>query len=131
MRVYLAIKYHENNTNRARIEGILAIFERHGLETYCIARDLEQWGTVTVDAHVLMQKAFQAIDISNIVCVDLTEKGVGVGIEAGYAFAKHIPIVTIAQADADISTTLRGISQKIVFYRRYDELTDLLLGAEN
>jgi len=28
--------------------------------------------------------------------VDLTEKGVGVGIEAGYARARGIPIVTIA-----------------------------------
>ncbi|TFH34316.1 MAG: nucleoside 2-deoxyribosyltransferase [Anaerolineales bacterium] len=126
MRVYLAIKYVEGHANRDRIEGITAILERHGIATYCVARDLEQWGTVSFDAQALMQKAFQEIDASNLVLVDLTEKGVGVGIEAGYAFAKQIPVMTIAQSGSDISTTIRGISRKVVQYTAYDDLSSFL-----
>lgn len=56
-------------------------------------------------------------DYSNkMVVIDLTEKGVGLGIEAGYAYAKGIPIITMAKKDSDISETLEGISEKIFFY---------------
>lgn len=121
-RAYLAIKYHADHGNRNRIEGITATLEACGFDTICIIRDLEQWGAVHFDAHTLMQKSFEAIDACDLVVVDLTEKGVGIGIEAGYAWAKHIPIVTIAQAGSDISETLRGISDGICFYERYSDL---------
>jgi nucleoside 2-deoxyribosyltransferase len=78
-----------------------------------------------------MQRTFREIDASDVVIVDLTEKGVGVGIEAGYAFAQHIPIVTIAHTGPDISETLRGISQEIPLYDHCDELDHLLAGIES
>ena len=123
MRAYIAIKYHKNHSNRERIEEISSALEENGFETICITRDLEQWGQVQFSPDTLMQKTFDEIDASDVVVVDLTEKGVGVGIEAGYAFARHIPIVTIANSDADISTTLQGIASKIFLYNEYDELT--------
>jgi len=62
-----------------------------------------------------------------VVLVDLTEKGVGLGIEAGYAYANGIPIVTIAQTGADISETLRGIASTVFFYTDYTDLAHLPL----
>ena len=125
MKAYIAIKYHADHSNRERIEGISAALERQGLETVCITRDIEKWGEVQFDSGTLMQRTFDEIDTSNVVIVDLTEKGVGVGIEAGYAFAKHIPVVTIARKGSDISETLRGISQEILLYDQYDDLAYL------
>jgi nucleoside 2-deoxyribosyltransferase len=125
MRVFLSIHYHEDHGNRDRIEGITAKLEQRGITIFCVARDLEQWGAIHFDAPQLMNKSFQEIEASDIVLVDLTEKGVGVGIEAGYAFARRIPVMTIAQTGADISTTLRGISRKVLQYTNYDELTSL------
>jgi hypothetical protein len=40
----------------------------------------------------------------------------------GYAYAKGIPIITIARKGADISETLEGISQKLFLYDSVDEL---------
>ena len=57
--------------------------------------------------------------------VDLTEKGVGLGIEAGYACAKGIPIVIVAQQGSDISATLQGISQQVIFYQQFNELAQI------
>ena len=119
---YLAIKYHADNANHNRIEGISTALAAYGIRTLCIARDVEQWGAVHFDAHTLMQKSFDAIDACDLVVVDLTEKGVGIGIEAGYAHARGIPIVTIAQAGSDISETLRGISDAVYFYETYGDL---------
>ena len=74
-----------------------------------------------------MRRTFAEIDASDLVVVDLTEKGVGVGIEAGYAHAKQIPIVTIAQRGADISATLQGISRAVFFYDGLDDLERIIL----
>jgi nucleoside 2-deoxyribosyltransferase len=123
MRAYIAIKYHADDGNSERIEEISHALEQQGFETVCITRDLEKWGEAQFDPGTLMQRTFGEIDASDAVVVDLTEKGVGVGIEAGYAFAKHIPVVTIAQTGSDISETLRGISQEVFLYDQYKQLT--------
>lgn len=69
-----------------------------------------------------MQKTFEVIQSCNLVVVDLTEKGVGLGIEAGYAHATGIPVVTIARSGSDISQTLAGISRDMWFYEKIEEL---------
>jgi nucleoside 2-deoxyribosyltransferase len=124
MKAYLAIKYHPDNANRPRIEGISDALESCGFETVCIARDVERWGQVQLDPAELMDRSFAEIDGCDVLVVDVSEKGVGVGIEAGYAYARRIPILTIAAQGADMPTTLQGISQKIGWYRQFDELVD-------
>ena len=125
MKAYIAIKYHADHGNKEHIEEISTALEHRGFETVCITRDLEKWGVVQFDPGALMQRTFDEIDTCDVVIVDLTEKGVGVGIEAGYAFAKRIPVVTIARKGSDISETLRGISQEILLYDQYDDLAHL------
>ena len=52
----------------------------------------------------------------------------GLGIEAGYAYARGIPIISIAKRGTDISETLRGISKEICFYEQVEDLEDKLGG---
>ena len=127
MKVFLSIKYYADHSNRPRIEAILAALEQRGAHGVCIARDVERWGAIRFDAAELMRRTFAEIDASDLVVVDLTEKGVGVGIEAGYAHAKQIPIVTIAQRGADISVTLQGISRAVFFYDGLDDIEQIIL----
>jgi nucleoside 2-deoxyribosyltransferase len=124
-KVFLSIKFHHDKQNKDRIEGISAALAQAGLETFCVVRDLEQWGTVKFTPNQLMQETFKAITSCDVIVVDLTEKGVGVGIEAGYACAKNIPIITIAQQGSDISNTLQGISQQVILYKQFDELNQV------
>jgi len=125
MRAYIAVKYHEDNSNREHIEAISSVLEKRGFETVCITRDLERWGEVHFDAGPLMERTLREIDASDVVVVDLTEKGVGVGIEVGYAAAKNMPIITIAGTGSPISETLRGISREVFEYNQYDDLDSL------
>lgn len=131
MKIFLSIKYHTDHANRERIEAIARAVDRCGFKTICIARDVEQWGKFHFDADELMRRTFAEIDASDLVVVDLTEKGVGVGIEAGYARAKGIPIVVIAQRGVDISATLRGIARAVIFYDDLEKLDGVLKGIEN
>lgn len=123
MKAFLSIKYHADHANRARIELIADALRACAIESVCIARDVEQWGRVQFDARELMARTFAALDACDLVVVDLTEKGVGVGIEAGYAHAQNIPVIVIAQTGADISETLRGIARAVFWYAGLDDLT--------
>lgn len=120
MKIFLSIKYHPDYHNRDLIEAIAQALQPH--RVVCIARDIEQWGKKKFDSAELMQRTFEEIDSSDIVVVELSEKGVGVGIEAGYARAKGKSIITVARRGSDISQTLRGISKDVFIYQDANEL---------
>ena len=121
MKAFISIKYREDNSNKDCIEKISSALERNGFETVCITRDIEKWGQIQLSPSELMKETFAEIDSSQLIIVDLTEKGVGLGIEAGYAHAKEIPIVVIARSGSDISTTLQGIARKLFFYDEFED----------
>jgi len=73
-----------------------------------------------------MRISFEQIDSSDFILIDLTEKGVGIGIEAGYAYAKQIPIITIAQEESNVSNTLKGISKGVFLYKDIKDLDKIL-----
>lgn len=127
MKAYIGIKYYEDFRNRNIIEKISLVLENRGYKTSCIVRDTEQWGLVKIEPHELMKATFDEIDSCDIVIIDLSEKGVGLGIEAGYAFAKGIPIITIAEEGSDISKTMEGISRQVFTYRDINEIEKRLI----
>ena len=128
MKAYISIKYRADNGNKDCIQKISSALEQNGFETVCVARDIEKWGGVQLSPHELMQRTFTEIDSSNLLVVDLTEKGVGLGIEAGYAYAKQIPVVVIAKKGSDVSTTLLGIAQQLFLYDEFENLNQLFQG---
>ena len=130
MKAFISIKYHADHRNRERIEAISSALEKGGYQTVCIVRDVEKWGDVQFSPETLMARTFEEIDSSDLVVIDLTEKGVGVGIEAGYAHASGIPVVVIARKGADVSKTLQGISRAVFWYEGWDELRELFKEGE-
>jgi len=92
MKIFISIKYHADHHNRTLIEGIAHALEKHGHETACIMRDVERWGEYKFDPTELMQLTFECIRQCDGVLVELSEKWVGIGIEAGYACALGKPI---------------------------------------
>lgn len=122
MKIYLGIKYHPDHRNKEFVDALQVAFSNSGHEMFCVARDLEQWGKNSFSPSVLMQKTFDAINAADIVLIDLSEKGVGLGIEAGYAHAKGKQLVTILQNNSDLSTTLAGISKTILRYENSEDL---------
>lgn len=128
MKAYLGIKFHPDNRNRDTIETVSQAIESCGFETICIRRDVEKWGAVHLSSHELMTRTFEVIRSCHLVVIDLTEKGVGLGIEAGYAYAWSIPVVAIARGGSDISTTLRGISKEVGLYETSHDLREFFKG---
>lgn len=126
MKAYIGIKYHEDYRNKTIVDKISSMLEEKGYETICIVNDINSKNKVPFSPEELMKITFDSIDTCNLVIIDLTEKGVGLGIEAGYAYAKGIPIITIAKNGSDISETLEGISNKVLFYNKIEDLEMVL-----
>ena len=126
MRIYLAIKFHEDLSNKKLIENISESLEKSGFNTTVMARDYEKWGEKKFSPKDLMDLSFKITEESDLLLVEFSEKGVGLGIEAGYAFAKGIPIVVIAKKGSEISNTMAGIAKKIIFYENTGEIGKLL-----
>lgn len=124
MKAYLAIKFHEDCKNKKLINDISNSLQKAGFNSIVIVRDYEKWGKVNFTPEELMKLTFKLINESEIIVVEFSEKGVGLGIEAGYAYANNKPIIVIAKKNSDISTTLRGISKKIFFYNNPEELIE-------
>ena len=109
MKIYLAIKYHADLSNKALIERICGIAEETH-QVICGHRDLEKWGEVSFSENELMEKVFGLIDESDAVLVEFSEAGIGVGVEAGYARAKNIPVYIMRKkGSARLSAVMKGV----------------------
>jgi hypothetical protein len=54
--------------------------------------------------------------------MEMSEKGVGLGIEAGYAYAHGKYLLIVLQKERELSSTMAGIATRII---RYDKLEQL------
>ncbi|EXJ67462.1 uncharacterized protein A1O5_09475 [Cladophialophora psammophila CBS 110553] len=124
MRAYIGIKFHPDDRNRHDIEQLSDLLTSCGFETICVRRDIEKWGVISLSPGELMRETFEIIRSCQLVVIELSEKGVGLGIESGYAFAHAIPVITIARDGSDISDTLRGISQAVYLYEKMADLRE-------
>ena len=61
-KVYFGIKYHPDNRNRGLIEAFERKFQAQGWSSYCVVRDLEQWGDRHFDPDSIMNDTFARID---------------------------------------------------------------------
>ncbi|MBX9767100.1 MAG: nucleoside 2-deoxyribosyltransferase [Bdellovibrionales bacterium] len=122
MKIYLAIKFHADQQNRPLIEEIIQGFTFRGHTVVCAVRDFEKWGEETFEPRDLLDKAFSAILQSDLVVVEATEKGMGVGIEAGFAFGQGKPILTLAEKGSDLSVNLESISSNVMLYSEIGDI---------
>lgn len=125
-KLFLGIKFHEDYRNREIIEKISEYSNASDMECVVTARDFENWGERRYPQRKLMRMVFSEIDKSDALILEFSEKGVGMAIEAGYAFSKGIPVFVIAKENSDISTTFEGVTHGIYFYKDVSELPRLI-----
>ncbi|MDM1466716.1 hypothetical protein HX045_08085 [Myroides odoratimimus] len=70
----------------------------------------------------MMIQAMKDIDESCCLFAETTDKGIGIGIEAGYAKAQGKPLVYLRQADASHSTTMSGVADYHILYHSIEDL---------
>lgn len=125
LKAFMAIKFHEGEKTKKIIDDITNALAKVDIHTYLLVRDVEQYGKVEIDeANIMPTYAFPGIKSSDIMLIEFSEKGVGLGIGAGFAYANGVPIYIIAKTGSDISVTMNSLAEKVIFYDKPDELTD-------
>ncbi|WP_041893151.1 hypothetical protein [Myroides profundi] len=83
---------------------------------------IEQYTFDITQEKEMMIQALKDIDQSCCLFAETTDKGIGIGIEAGYAKAQGRPIVYLRQADASHSTTMSGMADYHILYHNTEDL---------
>lgn len=77
----------------------------------------------------MMQQAFADIEQSDLLIAETSSKGIGIGVEAGYAKAKGKAVFYLRQVNASHSTTVSGISDFKIMYADTLDLSRQLTAA--
>ena len=70
----------------------------------------------------MMEQAMLSIDSCDLLIAETTDKGIGIGVEVGYAKGRRKPVIYVRNKNGEHSTTVSGISD---FQIIYDNLLDL------
>ena len=127
MKIFLGIKYFDDYRNRKLIEKLVFLLKKNSHKTYCTICDYQKWGAKKINYRNLMRRAYQEIISSDIVIIECSNKGVGLGVEAGIAFSSHIPVIAIIRGKKNIPESISGIAVKIFRYHRIEELSRSLI----
>ncbi len=79
----------------------------------------------------MMNQALKELDECDLLIAETSDKAIGIGVEAGYAKAKGIPVFYLRREDAEHSTTVSGISDIQIIYHDIHDLSDQLHHAIN
>ena len=130
MKAFLSIKFPGDDRNREWVETIIRAIEEAGFDVFCFRRDAEEWGGKQFTPEKMMRLTFDRINHSDLVIADVSDWPIGVGVEAGYAHAKGIPIICICPETKPVANTVGGIAKKVVRYSDYEDLRSKLISLD-
>lgn len=123
---FFALKFHEGDEDRQKVEAIESALNKAGIEITLMARDVEEWGNAYIPEGKILMKdyAFPAMKQCDCNIIEFTEKGVGLGMNGGFCYAVGKPIYVIAKTNSDISTTMANIATEVIFYDKPEDLVE-------
>lgn len=119
MTAYISVSHSNRKLVEKELDAIADTLEKFKIESFIFVDNYEF--SVTQERQ-MMQQAMTDIDNCDMLIAETTHKGIGIGIEVGYAKAKSKPVIYIRQKNSDHSTTVSGISD---FQIVYEDATDL------
>ncbi len=122
---FMSLKFHDGDEDKLKIEQLTNALLKAGIKNTVMARDVEKYGEATLPKgkKLMIDYAFPAMKKSDMIIIEFSEKGVGLGIGAGYCYANGVPIYVIAKTGSDISLTMENLAKKVIFYNDYSDIT--------
>ena len=127
MKVFLSVKFPGDDSNRQDVEGIIESVEKLGAEVFCFRRDAEEWGNRQFTHEEMMRMTFDEIERSDFLIADVGDWPIGVGVEAGYAYAKGIPVICICRTEKKLPNTVVGLAKNTIRYKDTNDLNNQLV----
>lgn len=130
---YISISFSKKEFLRKEIASIADTLTRFKIQPHVF---VSNYSFNPSQEKEMMQQAMNDIDHCDLLIAETSDKGIGIGIEVGYAKAKGKPVIYIRHNNAEHSTTVSGISDFQIVYtdagdleKQLSETLDLLLEA--
>ena len=125
-KAFMSLKFHDGEEDKKKIDDLTNALLLAGIENVVMTRDVEKYGKAVLPegTKLMPDYAFPTMKKCDMLIVEFSEKGVGLGISAGYAYAIGLPIYVIAKTGSDISLTMKNLAKEIIFYDNINELTE-------
>lgn len=125
-KAFMSLKFHDGEEDKKKIDDLTNALLLAGIENVVMARDVEKYGKAVLPegTKLMPNYAFPTMKKCDMLIVEFSEKGVDLGIGAGYAYAIGLPIYVIAKTGSDISLTMKNLAKEIIFFDNINELTE-------
>ena len=125
-KAFMSLKFHDGEEDKKKIDDLTNALLLAGIKNVVMARDVEKYGKAVLPegTKLMPDYAFPTMKKCDMLIVEFSEKGVDLGIGAGYAYAIGLPIYVIAKTGSDISLTMKNLAKEIIFYDNINELTE-------
>ena len=128
MRAYISISFNRRKFFDDELTAITSVLNEFKIVPFVFVDNYEFQST---QERQMMQQAMSDIDNCDILIAETSDKGIGIGIEVGYAKAKGKPVVYVRQKMAEHSTTVSGISDFQIVYSDGNDLQKQLANILN
>lgn len=123
MKAYVAISFSKRKNFDSLINTIKKTLSENKINTFVF---VDHYSFNLNEEKLMMQTAMNEIKSSQILIAETSHKGIGIGIEVGFAKALQIPIIYIRNNKAEHSTTVSGISDYQIIYINEKDLENKL-----
>lgn len=123
MKAYISVSYNNRKNVAEVLYAIAEVLQKAGISPFVF---VDTYSFNAVEEKEMMAQALYHIDSCDLLIAEVSEKAIGIGVEAGYAKAKGIPVIYIRNRKAAHSTTLSGVSDYPVIYDNAEDLSNKL-----
>ncbi len=125
MQAYIAISFSKRKFLQKELDAIIDALKTCSILPFVF---VDNFSFSPGMENEMMQQAFAAIDKSDLLIAETSDKAIGIGVEVGYAKAKNKPILYLRNENAEHSTTISGASDFKIIYCDANDLKKQLTG---
>jgi nucleoside 2-deoxyribosyltransferase len=119
MRAYIAVSYSKRKLVDKEITLIIETLNTFDISSFVF---VDKYKFNTSQEKQMMLQVMKDIENCDILIAETSEKGIGIGIEVGYAKAKGKILIYLRHQNAEHSTTVSGISDFQIIYSNNKDL---------
>jgi 2'-deoxynucleoside 5'-phosphate N-hydrolase len=119
MKAYISVSFSKRKSVDKEINVIKDTLNEFNISSFVF---VDNYKFDLTQEKEMMEQAMTDIDSCDILLAETSDKGIGIGIEVGYAKAKGKTVIYLHQKYTEHSTTVSGISD---YQITYIDITDL------
>jgi nucleoside 2-deoxyribosyltransferase len=119
MKAYISVSYAKRKFLDRELDTIIEVLKNLEVAPFVF---VDNYRFDLTQEREMMQQVMADIASCDLLIAETSDKGIGIGVEVGYAIAMNKPVIYIRQKNAEHSGTVSGISNYQIVYSDPDDL---------